>query len=237
MIAAFDPSITHFGWVILDETKSGRESVLKAGVFKTEPSGGLLVQRLIMQRERVRWLLEQEKITFIATEAPYWGDFSTELLFALNQFLHEVYMNQKAYVVYIQPTTLKKITYPELKVDEVTKHHMTHRAKEELNRQGKRFSEHVADAYFVGKLGLRYYQWLFLKQIPDVDLTEAEQDLFCGKHTYVRGEKKGITEYTGIIYRENDQFFDYRAKKDTQTIIKELCYAGKDQAINDSRIL
>ena len=217
-LAGFDPSLTHFGWVILDEKKEGRESLLDYGVFKTVPSDGLLIQRIIRQRERVRKMLVGKGVSFVSMEAPYFSDFSTELLFALNQHIHEVFLDLGIFVIYIQPITLKKLSVPGINPQDVTKNHMVHQAKTELGMQGKRLSEHVADAYFAGKVGRRFYQWHFLKQLKDIDLNENEQNLFCGKHTFVKGVKKDLTEYTGIIYRENDQFFDY-SKHDKKTAI------------------
>ena len=156
-------------------------------------------------------------------EAPYLQDFNTELLFALNQFIHEVFLNLQCFVIYFQPSALKKYAQPGMKSNDVTKHHMVHQAKIELSRQGKRFSEHVADAYFASKIGLRFYQWHISKTIQDKDLSEWELDYFCGKHTFVKGEKKGITEYYGLIHRENDQFFDYRKQnRNTKTIQGEI---------------
>jgi len=222
-IAGFDPSLTHFGWVILDEHKSGKESLIKKGTFKTKPNDGLLVQRLIMQRERIRKLLENHKIKFVSMEAPYFMDFNTELLFALNQQIHEVFLNLGIYVIYIQPQTLKKIAIPTMNPQDVTKHHMVHQAKNELDKHGKVLSEHEADAYFAGKVGTKFYQWHFLKKLSDKDLSNDERDLFCGKHTFTRGIKKGITEYKGLIYRDNEQIFDYSIqKRKTKNIKKEI---------------
>ena len=225
MIAAFDPSITHFGWVLLDETKDGKEAFLDSGTFKTDPSDGLLVQRLILQRERVRKFLVGNNIKFISMEAPYWGDFNTELLFALNQFIHEMFLNMDMFIFYVQPQTLKKFACPQLSKDKVkiTKHHIVHQAKTELELHGKRFSEHVSDAYFAGKLGSIFYKWFFLKTLQDEDLPVDLQEMFYGKHTFVKGAKKGITEYNGIIYKENDQFFDYKKQtRKTTNIISEV---------------
>lgn len=235
-IAGFDPSITNLGWVVFDENKTGKKAVLEAGVFKTKPSDGLLVQRLIMQRERVRLLIASRNIKFISMEAPYWQDFSTELLFALNQHIHEAFLDRKIFVIYIQPSTLKKFVFPDLNPVDITKHHMTHKAKKELDRMGKRFSEHVADAYFIGKIGLRFYQWYFMQKFSDNELTEQEQKLFCGKHIFKRGIKKGLTEYTGIIYRENDQFFDYKKQeRNSEIIAREIENDGEE--FNTGRIL
>ena len=223
MIAGFDPSLTHFGWVLLDETKEGKDSFLSSGTFKTEPSDGLMVQRIIKQRERVRKFIIDNQIKFVAMEAPYWGDFATEILFALNQYIHEVFLNLDMFIFYVQPQSLKKFACPTLKTQEITKHHMVHQAKTELEKHGHKFSEHVSDAYFAGKMGSIFYNWYIAKKLTDEDLPEYLRELFAGKHTFTRGSKKGITEYNGIIYKENDQFFDYvKQKRKTQIIINEV---------------
>jgi len=237
MIAAFDASLTHLGWVVFDENKTGKEAVIEGGVFKTSTSSGLIVERLITQREKVRALLRSRNIKFVSMEAPYLRDFNTELLFALNQHLHEVFLDERIFVMYVQPQTLKRFAVPDIKLNEVLKHHMTHQAKVELDLMGRRFSEHVADAYFVGKIGLKFYQWHFLKKFTDEQLTEREHKFFCGKHTFTRGKRKGQTVYNGIIYRENDQFFDYREKDRSSKIIAEEIQNGKEEIFNEGRIL
>ena len=203
MIAGFDPSITHFGWVLLDETKEGKDSLLSYGTFKTDPSDGLMVQRMILQRERVKKFLIENKIKFVAMEAPYWGDFNTELLYALNQFIHEIFLNLDLFVFYIQPSSLKKVACPDLNHREITKHHIVHQAKTELDKHGeKKFSEHIADAYFAGKIGRIFYNWHIDKRFTDEDLPEYLREIFSGKHIFVKGAKNGLTEYTVIIYKE-----------------------------------
>ena len=211
----------------MDEHEAGKKALVDSGVFVTDPSDGLLVQRIIMQREWMRKLIESKGIKFVAMEAPYFSDWSTELLFALNQHLHEVFLNLDIFVVYFQPLTLKRLAVPGIKDShDITKHHMIHQAKTELGLQGKRLSEHIADAYFAGKTGARFYKWYLLKELKDSDLSEVERDLFCGKHTFVKGAKKGLVEYTGIIYKENSQFFDYsKHKRKTVDITKEIMNA------------
>jgi len=158
-------------------------------------------------------------------EAPFWGDFNTELLFALNQYIHELFLNMDMFIFYVQPSSLKKFACPELcaKKEKIDKRHIVHQAKTELEKHGRRFSEHVSDAYFAGKMGCIFHQWYIQKTITDEELPEYLRELFAGKHTFVKGARKGITEYTGIIYRENDQFFDYsKQSRKTDTIIKEV---------------
>ena len=227
-IAGFDPSLTNFGWVILDENKPVLGSVLDMGTFKTDTGDGLRVQRMIMQRERVRNLLEKWKVEFVSMEAPYLMDFSTEILFALNQFVHEVFLNMGTYVLYIQPQSLKKYAIPSMNPNDVGKPHMTRQAKTELGLQRKRINEHVADAFFAGKLGHRFYNSVMNGNLSEDELSEWERDFMYGKHLYTRGAKKGITEYTGVTFKENDQFFDYKKhKRNTETIIKEIKNGGE----------
>jgi hypothetical protein len=223
MLAAFDPSLTHFGWVVFDENKVGKESVLETGVFKTDPSDGYLIQRLIMQRERVRILLASRGIRFVTMEAPILQEFSTEVLYAVHFFVHEVFLDLGVFLILIHSSTWKSIMFPGTNPNDVTKHHSSHLAKMELDIHGKRFSEHIADAYHLGKIGHRFYHWHVLKDLHDDDLTPHEHDLFCGKHTFTKGPKKGLTEYTGIIYRENELFFDYsKQARNSKILIKDL---------------
>lgn len=222
-IAGFDPSLTNFGWVLLDEERTGAEALIDFGSFKTSTKEGMLVQRLISQRERVRKFLSDNKVKMVASEAPYYMDFNTELLFSLHQFVHEAYLDMGVYVIYISPSTLCKQAYPDKNPQDITKHHMVHLAKTELNRHGKRLSEHMADAYFAARTGVRFYQWYFKKSLKEEDLTKEEWDFFCHKRTITRGPRKGIIEYNGLIYRENEKFFDYsKQERKTKNIIEEI---------------
>lgn len=237
-ILGVDPSLTHTGWVLFDENKTGKDAVLQIGVFQTEKKDGLYANRLVTQRERIRLLLESNNIKFVTMEAPLLETQSTEILYALHQFFHEVFLDLKIYLVYLQPSTVKKYAYPDMNPNDVSKAFMSHAAKKELDRLGRRFSEHAADAYFIGKIGLKYYQWLFMKKFTDDQLSDAERALFCGKHTFVKGVKKGFTEYTGIIYRENERFYDYtKQQKTSQMIAKEIKDGGQEKSIKPFRIL
>jgi Holliday junction resolvasome RuvABC endonuclease subunit len=225
-ILGIDPSLTHFGWVVMDEHETGKDSMISMGTFKTSTEDGLIVQRLITQREKAKKLIQDYNIQFVSTEAPYYQDTSTEVLFALNQYLHEVFLNMKCFVLYLPPMRLKKLSLPGLNPLDATKHHSVHQAKTELDLHGKRLSEHVADAYHAAKIGSTFYKWFILKELKDNDLTNDERETFCGKYTYKRGIKKGITDYIGIIYKENNQFFDYRKQeRNTENIIKEISNA------------
>jgi len=214
-LLGLDPSLQKAGYVVLDSEKPDSE-VVEKGLLKTSLEDGITVQRLIIQAERLQAMIRKYPIAFIGMEAPFFGAGSTEVLFALNQFLHRVFLEAGVYVVCFPPQMLKKLVFPDKSVAEVHKPHMIDRAKTALGLQGKRLAEDVADAYWAGIFGKRYYKWHIEKKLPEDALGEYERETFCGKHTYVRGPKKGLTEYNGIVFRENELFFDFEAIKRRQ---------------------
>jgi Holliday junction resolvasome RuvABC endonuclease subunit len=208
----FDPSLKKSGYVVMDLDKPVNV-VEDKGLLRTEPTDGILLERLIKQTEQVRSKLKEYNIKFIGAEAPFYEAFSTEILFALNQFFHRMYMEEGIYIVYFPPQQLKKLVFPNDKVSEIKKPNMIDKAKTFLNLQGKKLPEDTADAYWAGYFGRRFKQWFIDKTLSDKDLGEYERDVFSGKHTFSRGMKKGTTEYSGIIYRENELFYDFEKIK------------------------
>jgi Holliday junction resolvasome RuvABC endonuclease subunit len=217
-----DPSLKKAGYVVLDLDGPDNETV-ERGLLKTSPSDGILILRLLKQIRQVREVIEKYEIKYIGMEAPFFDSFSTEQLFALNQFLHGLFLEKSAYIVCFPPQALKKLVYPEVSVREIHKPQMIHKAKTVLNLHGHRLAEDVADAYWAGYFGKRYYKWHFEKILSEDELGDYERKCFCGKHTYTRGVKKGSTDYTGIVYRENDLFFDFEAIK------RRIEYAAKEK--------
>lgn len=210
-LLGLDPSLDKAGYVVLDSDKP--DSTVDRGLLKTSHLDGIYVQRLILQADRLTSLLKKYDISFVGMEAPFFGSGSTELLFALNQFLHRVFYEQGTFVVCFPPQMLKKLVWPELSVAVVHKPHMVHKAKEMLGLQGKRLSNDVADAFWAGYYGKRFYKFFIEKSLKEIDLGEYERQAFCGTHTFTRGKKAGVTDYDGIVYRENELYFDFKAIK------------------------
>lgn len=211
-ILGLDPSLAKAGFVVLD-VDGDSSTVEERGLLKTSPSDGILVQRLMKQRDQIKNMVLKYDIKFIGMEAPFYGSWSTEMLFALNQFLHEVFYHLGLYVVAFPPQQLKKLVFQSESVTDIHKPEMIDKAKTVLGLQGHRLAEDVADAYWAGVFGKKYYHRYITEKIKDEDLSEYELKVFAGKHTYTRGEKKGVTDYTGIIYRENEVFFDFEKLK------------------------
>jgi Holliday junction resolvasome RuvABC endonuclease subunit len=209
-ILGLDPSLSKSGYVVLDVDKQDNQ-VEEKGLLKTSTLDGILVQRLIKQVGQIESIISSYNISFVGMEAPFFGAGSTEILFALNQFIHRMYLEREMFVVCFPPQMLKKLVFPNQSVSEIHKPHMIDRAKTVLNLHGKRLAEDVADAYWAGIYGKRFYKWHIQNKIKREDLGQYEKEAFLGKHTITRGARKGVTDYKGIIYRGNELFFDFRA--------------------------
>jgi Holliday junction resolvasome RuvABC endonuclease subunit len=227
-ILGLDPSLKKAGYVVFDSSKPDNV-VEDKGLLKTSSLDGILVQRLVKQAEQIGAMLKKYDISFVGMEAPFFDANSTEMLFALNQYIHKVFLDNGTFVVCFPPSMLKKLTFPDLSAAIVGKPHMIHRAKDMLNLHGHRLAEDVADAYWAGYFGKRFYRWHFEKTLKDEDLGEYERGVFSGTHTFVRGKRKGVTDYTGIVYRENELFYDFSAIK------RRLADAKKIQKTNKKR--
>lgn len=59
-------------------------------------------------------------------------------------------------------------------------------------------------------LGYGDVEWenRFLSEaVESIGLTTSEVEVFLNKHTFVKGNKKGLTEYKGIVFKPNKRFF------------------------------
>jgi Holliday junction resolvasome RuvABC endonuclease subunit len=212
-LLGIDPSLRKAGYVVLD-INGPDDVVVDKGLLKTSPDlDGILIQRILKQQDQVKKKLLEHDIKVVGMEAPFFGGNEAEHLFALNQFLHEVFLELGTYVVAIPPQQLKKLTIPNLAVPEITKAHMIDAAKTKLNMHGQKLAEDVADAYWAGYFGKRFYKFFILKTLKEEDLGSYEREVFCGKHEYTRGAKKGSIDYNGYIYRENEMFYDFEKVK------------------------
>lgn len=209
LILGLDPSIKKSGFCVLDTEKPYGHFVDR-GRLRTSAMDGILVQKLIKQQGQIRDTMEKYDIKFVSMEAPYFGGGEAEHLFALNQFIHEVFLERGTYVICFPPQQLKKLACPGQKADKVHKSHMIAEAKKRYGLAGKILTDDEADALHAGHLGKCFFNWFFEKKLGDKDLHPDMLHAFAGKHLYTRGVKKGVVDYTGLIYRENELFFDFK---------------------------
>jgi Holliday junction resolvasome RuvABC endonuclease subunit len=230
-IVGLDPSIKKAGFCVLD-TDMPDDHFLERGRLTTSTKDGILVERLILQQLQVRTLLERDDIKFVSMEAPYFGGDESEHLFALNQYLHKVFLDLEIFVICFPPQQLKKLAVPGKSVNDIHKPQMVGKVKDLFNLHGQVVTDDEADAMHAGRLGKLFYQWYFEKKIKDSDLPEDVYKVFAGTHTYTRGPKKGITIREGLIYRENELFFDFKKVSERGEKYhgrKEVIIKGRDQ--------
>ena len=209
LILGLDASIKKSGFSILD-TDAPDYELVDRGRLRTSRSDGILIQRLIKQYEQIKELMDRYSIDFVSMEAPYFGGDESEHLFALNQFIHKLYLERGTFVICFPPQQMKKLAIPEKSVNDVHKVQMTAAAKDKFNLHGHVLTDDEADAIWAGHLGKLFYNWHFTKTLPEEKLHPLVRKAFCGTHTYVKGAKAGSTDRTGMIYRENELFFDFK---------------------------
>jgi len=220
-IMGLDASIRKTGYCILDTDKPDTHFVERGRLY-TYNTDGILIQRLLKQQKQIADKMEEFSVGFVSMEAPLLNVSESEELYALNQFIHNVFLQRGTYVICFPPQQLKKLALPNKSItsEEIGKAHMVLEAQFYFNLEGKNVTDDEADALHAGRLGKQFYRRYILKD-KSVELPPVTLKAFEGKKTFTRGDKKGITEYTGLIYRENELFYDFSKVALRQKLKKE----------------
>lgn len=189
-ILGLDISLTSLGWFLQDGTNK------RYGSFKTKPEDGILIKRLMIQRDRFLTLLNDLKVDTIGIERPFLKAWNTEILFALHQFIFEACYTRHIRVVYITPSEIKMYACGSGKAD---KSQIIFKTKEVLNLTKQRINDDECDAYWVSVLSKRFWQF-YNKEISETDLTDLEKSIFLKS-------KKGKNVKLGLIEKPNDSYF------------------------------
>lgn len=210
LILGLDPSIKKAGYCLLD-SDAPYDTLVERGRLKTSGADGILVQKLMLQADRITRMIVDNDVAMVSMEAPYFGGNESEHLFALNQFLHRVFLETGSYVITFPPQQMKVLAVPTKKAQDISKPQMIGEVKSRFHLHGKVIPDDEADALHAGHLGKLFYNWFFTKKLSDSDLHPRILDAFSGKKTFSKGLRKGTSDYYGLIYRENELFFDFKA--------------------------
>ena len=187
-ILGLDISLTSFGWFLQDSKKKNTY-----GSFKTKPEDGIILKRIMLQRDRFVNLINDFKVDHIGIEQPLKMNFNTEILFALHQFIFEVCYTRHIKVVYIPPASIKSyVTGNHI----AEKNEIMFKTKEALGLTKERMNDDESDAYWISILTDKFWQ-LYYGEITEADLTEAEKYIFI----------KSKSKKPGIFHKQNDSFF------------------------------
>lgn len=203
-----DPSLTGFGWCVHRSTVSGPRRVVAKGAWTT-PAKRVFVWRYMFMRESVGQLLDAyPEIEGVGVESPPFGEQWSEGLYGLFLYVVEALFIRRKDVVFFDPLTVKLLAKMDPKVRRGTmdKRDMIEAAK--ADTQIKRWNHNEADAFIIGRSAARFWD-LQRERITEDELTPSEKRSFTRLHTYAKGRRAGQTVGEGLIFREDDRFFQF----------------------------
>lgn len=204
----FDPSLTNFGWAVHDSDGVAAGRCLARGRFRTS-SATLFVDRYCDLRASVISLLSQYDVARVGVEYPVFDELYSEGMYGLFLYTCEALKLGCRDVVFFSPGQIKAQARQFLgrpKNWKMQKPDMVEAAQ--LDAGGGRWNHNEADAYLVAKAAARFWQF-YDGSLAKEDLTIPEKQQFAHIHTYKRGKKAGETEHRGILYREDERFFQW----------------------------
>lgn len=209
-----DPSLTAFGWSVHDSNATGLLRCVARGRFKTSAKT-LYISRYQDLRERLRTLIREQKPDYMGIEFPVFDNLFSEGLYGLFLYCSEAIKEEKQDVVFWSPLQIKAHARDSLdrpKGWKMMKSDMVEAAKEDTGFKGT-WNHNEADAYLCARLSARF--WLtHAGVLKEADLTPTEQKYFFLIKKYVRGKKAGKEEKKGLIYREDERFFQWSEDQD-----------------------
>lgn len=217
MILGLDPSLRNFGWVLMENDGT----FLDKGMMSTK-ANMVFVQRYIFLREGLKEIIQNikaqypDKILRVGIESPIFNDLYSEGMYGLFLYSNEALMLEQVDTVYLSPNQVKAHARNFLdrpKNWKMQKADMVDATKKATEGQGaKRWNHHQADAYWVGRIAGRFWDF-HTEVISQEDLSELEASHFTANERFKRGKKAGKIKKQGISFKENDRFFMW-SKKD-----------------------
>lgn len=206
-----DPSLTNFGWAVVDLDAVGLARVVGRGRFAT-PASAVFIDRYTTMQEELRALLRRIPGVRVGIEYPVFGEMWSEGMYGLFLMTMQVMRQEKRDVVLFTPMQAKAQARhslvvlgkrpPKWKMD---KPDMVEAAKVDTGGKGS-WNHNEADAYWVAHTAARFWS-LFDGSLEVADLTPPEQKHFTLIHTFTKGPRAGMTVKRGIVHREDSRFF------------------------------
>lgn len=206
-ILGFDPSLTNYGWAVINMTEQGEKRCEARGRFKT-PASMLYINRYVSMRQDVRALIRDVKPDHMGIEFPVFDNLFSEGMYGLFLYTSEAIREERQDVVFWSPLQVKAHARESLGRPakwEMKKPDMVEAARVDAGNKGN-WNHNEADAYMVACLAGRFWQ-LHDGLLTEESLTPVERKYFLDVKRYVRGKKAGKEEKKGVMYREDERFF------------------------------
>lgn len=208
-----DPSLTNFGWAVHDSSVLGGPRCVERGRFQTSTKT-LFVDRYVQMRSSVKTLVARLGVQRVGVEYPIFNELWSEGMYGLFLYTCEALRESQVDVVFFSPPQVKAHARDFLgrpavagKKWDMKKPDMVEAAIADTGGKG-RWNHNEADAYWVARTAARFWG-LLDQQIPEADLTVTERKQFLDIHTFSRGKRSGQTVERGILYREDERFFQW----------------------------
>jgi Holliday junction resolvasome RuvABC endonuclease subunit len=206
IVLGLDPSLTGYGWALIDSEKEGTDSVLDYGVMKTKAKT-FMPQRYRDLADGLEEIIvnSEHEIDWVGIEHPPFNASYSLGLYALYMYTIEVLMNHRLGFVYFLPSQLKAFVRSILDdKGKMFKSDMKDAMKKLLNDEWEgRLNNNVADAFLVGYHAARFRQ-LLEGELSEDDLTEKEAQAWTKT---IKRRKTGKIDKVGMIYQEDEKFF------------------------------
>lgn len=209
VVLGLDPSLTNFGWAYHDTEATGKARCIERGRFQT-PANMEFVDRYVFLRERLRQLLRRRPPDRVSLESSVFGELWSEGMYGLFLYTCEALKLERQDVVLWTPPQVKSHAREHLGRPagwKMMKPDMVEAARTDTGGKG-RWNHNEADAYLIAVLGARFWN-LWDGRLTEADLTDVEKRYFTEVKTYQRGKHAGKTVHKGVMYREDDRFFQW----------------------------
>lgn len=218
-VLGLDPSLTNFGWALHDTDAEGAALCIERGRFQTS-ARTLFVARYMDLRESVRELIQRLQPDAVSSESSVFGEMYSEGMYGLFLYVCEACYLEGVDLCLFTPPQLKAHARQSLNRPRVNgrlwkmhKGDMAEAAREHCGGRGRVWDNNEADAYWASVAGGRFWN-LLNGVITEEDLNPVEAKQFARIHKFQRGKKAGETVKSGLLYKENERFWQWSKETD-----------------------
>jgi hypothetical protein len=158
--------------------------------------------------------LQRLDVHRVGVEYPVFDELYSEGMYGLFLFTCEALRLEKRDVVFFSPMQIKahaRLFLCRPAKWKMMKPDMVEASKADTGGKGS-WNHNEADAYWVARTACRFWS-LHDGLLSDTDLTAPEKQQFASIHTFTKGKKAGETEQRGILFREDERFFQWSKEK------------------------
>jgi hypothetical protein len=198
-----DPSLTDFGWVIMNSEDNQIEA---SGRIRTS-SDDLYIKRYLKHKESLKEIVSQHDPDYVGIEKPPPNSSWSAGLYPIWMYSSEVFFKNRIPFCILMPPTLKAFAREVLDDSgKMFKQDMIEAAEKLMDGYGNgKLNHNVADAYLEAYYASRFKRVLD-GDLDEDDLSKKEQKTFTKT---VKRRKTGRIDKVGMVYNEGEKHFAF----------------------------